>query len=137
MQHDFASSEMRTDVTAHPEVPRSISDFNGREVVIVGDPEGYADFNHRQGDNSYGFQGDCGLVSCQDVLLQYGIDVQEEDIVNFAVQQGLCETGSSADMNGGTSSEQRAEILNDYGIPAHVEGNGTLEGLADHIEQGC
>lgn len=32
--------------------------------------------------------------------------------------------------------EQQAQILNDYGVPAHTESSGSLESLATHIEQG-
>ena len=49
---------------------------DGREVIVIGDPQGDARFNHLQGDNNEGFLGTCGCVSCEDVLGQFGVTVR-------------------------------------------------------------
>jgi len=110
---------------------------DGRQSVTIGDVAGYADYNHQQGDNPFGFQQDCGLVSCQDVLNQFGVPVTEADVVGHAIRNGQCELdpGSPAD-SGGSSPEDQARILSDYGVPAHVESGESLEDLAGHVEEG-
>jgi uncharacterized protein YvpB len=110
---------------------------DGEPSVTIGDVQGYADFNHQQGDNAYGFQEDCGLVSCQDVLNQFGIPVTETDVVGHAIQNGECDVqpGDAAD-SGGTSTESQAQLLTDYGVPAHAESGQSLEQLAQQVEQG-
>ncbi len=66
---------------------------DGRETLIIGDTQKFADFNHRQGDNPYGFLGTCGLVSCEDVLKQFGLDTTETSIIEYAIENGLCSIG--------------------------------------------
>src|SRR6266704_93767 len=138
MAHDFTSADLGPEIAMNQaEVPQQIEYINGQEVLVIGDPAGYAEFNHQQGDNPYGYAEDCGLVSCQDVLNQFGVQVSETDVVSFASQHGLCDIAEAdPSQNGGTTMEQQAQILNDYGVPAHSESSGTLESLAAHIEQG-
>lgn len=136
MTYDFTSTDLGPEIPISPEVPRHLDDMGGHEVLVIGDPEGYADFNHLQGDNPYGYKGTCGLVSCQDVLGQFGVDVTETDVVGYAIENGLCNSEGNEGDRGGTSVLQQAEILNDYGVPAHAETNGTLESLAANVEQG-
>ena len=101
------------------DVPTQLDVFpDGEPSLTIGDVQGYAAFNHQQGDNPYGFQEDCGLVSCQDVLNQFGVPVNESDVVGHAIQNGECdvEQGDPAD-SGGTSTDEQAQILTDYGVP--------------------
>jgi hypothetical protein len=110
---------------------------DGREVLIIGDPDGYADFNHQQGDNDLGFQQDCGLCSSQDVLNQFGIDVTENDVVHHAVENGECDVNpTDAANSGGTTADWQANLLSDYGVPAHVENGGSIDDLANNITDG-
>lgn len=110
---------------------------DGRESHISGDPEGMKKHNHLQGQNDLGYQGTCGLVSCEDVLNQHGKNVSENDIVSYADQNNLCENeGSDVAKLGGTSPGDQAKILSDHGVPAHVETGKTLDDLAANIEQG-
>ncbi len=126
-----AAPDADVDVPQHLEVLP-----DGREGLVSGDVEGLADLNHQQGDNPYGFQGTCGLCSCEHILNQFGIDVTEADVVEHAVANGECYVSDDPTQSGGTSVENQAQILNDYGIPAHVEQAGSLEDLAADIEQG-
>jgi hypothetical protein len=110
---------------------------DGSQSVTIGDVGGYRDFNHQQGDNPYGIQQDCGLVSCQDVLNQFGVPVAEADVVGHAVNGGECQYDASSPADsGGSSPDDQARILSDYGIPAHVESGESLEDLAGHVEEG-
>lgn len=110
---------------------------DGREIVVIGDPEGDKAFTHLQGDNSLGFQGTCGLCSCENILRSFGLDVSETSVVIFASELGLCETESPDRAHcGGTSPMQIAEILTRHGISADWHPFGSLEDLAGNIEQG-
>jgi uncharacterized protein YvpB len=110
---------------------------DGQPSVMYGDVSQYADFNHLQGDNPYGFSNDCGLVSCQDVLNQFGIPVNESDVVTHAVNNGECTVDPNSAFNsGGTTVGDQAQILTDYGVPAHAETGQSAEDLAADVEQG-
>lgn len=92
---------------------------DGQEVVVTGDPRGDIRFLHLQGDNSFGFQEDCGLCSVQDILDQFGNPVTENDVVQFAVQNGLCDTSEgdpSAD--GGATTDMQVQLLEAGGVHA-------------------
>lgn len=106
------------------------------EVLVIGDVTGCRELNHRQGDNPFGFQGTCGLVSCEDVLRQFGVDVNEAEVVRHALSRGLCAVSENPAQCGGTSEAWQAQILSDAGIPAHVESNGSLSDLAQWISDG-
>ncbi len=120
------------------DVPR-ITDLlpDGREIVAVGDVERCRDFCHLQGDNDLGFKGTCGLCSTTDVLNQFRVEVTENDVVHYARDHGLCSVdGHDASMKGGTYDWQQAQLLTDYGVPAHNESGDNLYDLADYISEG-
>lgn len=109
---------------------------SGREVLVVGDVQRCRDLNHRQGDNPYGFQGTCGLVSCEDVLRQFGIEVTEADVVRHAASAGLCTVTENPRESGGTTEYSQARILTDAGLPAHAEFGRSLSDLAQWVVEG-
>ncbi|HTW08782.1 MAG TPA: C39 family peptidase [Acidimicrobiales bacterium] len=111
---------------------------DGQESLVFGDVNQFADLNHQQGENIYGYQEDCGLVSVQDVLGQFGQSLTESDVVEHAITHGECVTDASGGPanDGGTSPQSQAQVLNDYGVPAHVETGESLEDLASQVEQG-
>jgi len=110
---------------------------DGRDVVVYGSPDGYADFNHQQGDNDLGFKEDCGLCSSQDVLNQFGVQVDENDIVHHAVDNNECYTNpNDASQSGQTTADWQAQVMSDYGVPAHVENGGSLDDLAQNVQDG-
>jgi hypothetical protein len=108
---------------------------DGTETVVIGDVQCLADHTHLQGDNVFGFEGTCGLCSCQDVLGQFGLNVSENDMVLHAVENAQCLVSDNPLEAGGTSAQTQAELLSDYGIPAHVDYAGSLEDLAAGVEQ--
>jgi len=133
---DDASADMNIG-----EVPQEVVVIDGQDYVVTGDVAGTAADSHLQGDNEFGYQGDCGLVSSENILDSFGIDVSENDVVKFAIDNNLCDTGTGTgsddpSMLGGTSVEGQAEVLTDMGVPAHGETGGTLEDLAANIENG-
>ena len=124
--------------TAQADVPVQYDTLpDGTPSVMYGDVTGYAEYNHQQGDNPYGFQEDCGLVSSADVLNQFGIPATESDVVEHAAANGECDIDySDLSNSGGTSLADQAKILGDYGVPSHAETGQSLEGLASQVEQG-
>jgi hypothetical protein len=129
---DLMTAALGTDVPVHLD---TLPD--GQPSVTYGDVTRYADFNHQQGDNPYGFNEDCGLVSCQDVLNQFGVPVSETDVVTHAINGGECQIDPNSAFNsGGTSPSDQAQILTDYGVPAHAEMGQSTEDLAANVEQG-
>jgi hypothetical protein len=120
---------------AVPVQPDELPD--GRPSLMVGDVPGDAAFNHRQGDNPEHWAGDCGLVSVQDVLQQFGLHLTEADVVAHALAHAECQANpAAADQSGGTRPSQDAQILADYGIPARVLSGLTMTQLAEQVEQG-
>jgi hypothetical protein len=128
------SHEMDADADA-PARLKSLPD--GRRSLMLGDVPGYAAFNHQQGDNPEHFRSDCGLVSVQDVLRQFGAQVNESDVVTHALQRGECSVDPAAPgQSGGTLPSQDARILTEYGVPSQVESGQTLAQLATQVEHG-
>jgi hypothetical protein len=130
--HDMMTAALASDVPAQLD---TLPD--GQPSVMYGDVKQYADFNHKQGDNLYGFNEDCGLVSCQDVLNQFGVPVSETDVVTHAITNNECNMDvNSAFNSGGTTPGDQAQILNDFGVPAHAETGQSAEDLASNLEHG-
>jgi hypothetical protein len=120
------------------DVPTRLASLpDGRPSLEIGDVPGLASFNHRQGDNPQHLQADCGLVSVEDVLRQFGTQVSEGDVVTHALQRGECTVvPEAAGQSGGTAPSQDARILMDYGVPSRVESGQTLAHLATQVEHG-
>lgn len=107
---------------------------DGRDSITIGDPEGYAEFNHKQGDNTLDYGGTCAIVSSENVLRRYGKDVSEDTLVQNAASQGDCRTNrSDPSLNGGMGPDGVAKILSEHGVNAHIERRQTVEDLALHI----
>jgi hypothetical protein len=120
-----------TDVPTHLEqLP------DGREALVSGDPERCKQFNHHQGDNSLNYPSDCGLVSCEDILQQFGVEVSEDDVVRHASDNWECSTQGDPKFLGETTIEQQRQVLADYGVFAQVETVESLENLASFVEHG-
>lgn len=114
---------------------------DGREAIVFGDPEGCKEFNHKQGDNDLGYRGTCGLVSCEDILNQFGKNVTENEIVHHARDNDLCTNNRflewlAPELCGGTTPENQAHVLKDYGVPARVKDGASIDDLARFVEDG-
>lgn len=110
---------------------------DGRDTLIYGDASDATDFISRQGDNPQGFKGTCGLVSCTNVLREFGVEVSEADVVRHALVNLECNVDvQDADASGGTTPDTQARLLGEFGVPASVERHGSLESLAAEVEAG-
>lgn len=95
------------------------------------------------GEGVEGFEGTCGLVSCENVLRMAGVNITEAEIVEYArthranmfTNRHLCTTNSESDRNGGTSWQDRQIILRHYGIETDHR-NVNAEQLAECVESG-
>lgn len=75
--------------------------------------------DYRQG-KAAGYKGTCGLCSCENILRLAGVDVSEQDIVEFAIKNGLCTDKSCEEENGGTNYLDRKEILDAFGVASSL-----------------
>lgn len=134
---DVAVDRAELDPVAMVDVPAILDVLpDGRETMVIGDVAGTAEFNHQQGDNAAGFLGTCGIVACEGVLRQFGVDATETTLVSHAIENDQCSVTSDPEKSGGTTPETRVEILDDYGIAAHTESGQTLGDLAADVERG-
>jgi hypothetical protein len=109
---------------------------DGKMANVYGNPELKKELNHPQGQNDLGYKGTCGLVSCEQVMNQHGQNTNENEVVKSAASKGLCTTDSTPGNNGGTTSQERTQILNEANIPAHTESGQNLDGLNKHLKDG-
>ena len=110
---------------------------DGRASLVIGDVQRYATLNHRQGDNPEHDFGDCGIVSCADVLNQFGIHLTEADLVAHATRcRELHVVAGHPEESGWTLPAEQVAILSDYGIAAHWAGELSAEELADAVQDG-
>ena len=94
--------------------------------------------------NEYG--GTCGLCTCANMLRLAGVNYDEKAMVDYAVANGLCRTGSTYGANGGTSPASRCKILNHFGLKSSlidVEANSsgkvtqkTMDDIANYVSDG-
>lgn len=140
-QDNASDSDGTTNVvsieSASPHYAKTVQLSNGTQVVQLGDVDASKAYFHKQGQNDYGYQGTCGLVSVGDVINQFGNPVSENDVVHYAVDHKLCTVvaGKPA-ASGGTTMVDQSKILTGMGTPAHIEVGDSLEGLGRELEEG-
>lgn len=128
-------------------------DPNGNKIISYGQSavwQKYLDYS--QGDNSYKFLSDCGLVACENVLIQEGVlpekinynpsfnistftykqynDSDESIVVNYAVKNKLCEVISNDPTDsGGTYPSWQINILAGFGVSAKEMDPSKFQGI--------
>jgi hypothetical protein len=126
---------LRDAVSAAPAELGELHD--GRASLVIGNVRRYAALNHCQGDNPEHDNGDCGVVSCADVLNQFGICLTEADVVAHATRcRELHVVPGHPDESGWTLPADQVAILSDYGIAAHWAGERSVEQLPDAVQGG-
>jgi hypothetical protein len=140
-QADTTDSNGATNVvpveSASPHYAKTVQLADGKQVVQLGDVDAGKAYFHKQGQNDYGYQGTCGLVSVGDVINQFGNPVTENDVVHYAVDHKLCNVvAGQPTASGGTTMVDQSKILTGMGTPAHIELGDTLEGLGRDLEEG-
>lgn len=89
-------------------------------------------------DNKYGAYGTCGLNSISNVCTIAGLDVPEYDVVEYAMENDLCEKVGPSALGGGVWANQTIKILEHYGIESHCELSevATPDRVAELVEGG-
>ncbi|MCD7884175.1 MAG: hypothetical protein LUI87_10815 [Lachnospiraceae bacterium] len=92
------------------------------EVVIGGVPELWAEtMDSYQGDNEYGIRQCCGLVSTSNLFQMAGMDLTEDDVVEYALGNNRCIIDwFDWSESGGTEKEDVEAILESHGIEAET-----------------
>jgi hypothetical protein len=109
---------------------------DGHEAIVIGDVVADRALWHPQGENSFGFKGTCGLVACEEMLREVGVEVTEDTVVEHAIDHGQCSVTLSPLTSGGTTAQSQVALLGDFGVPAHIERLGSLEEVAQALEHG-
>ena len=107
------------------------------EAIVTCDPFSVAHvLDSKQGDNVFGYQSNCGLVSISNVLQLSGINATENDVTGLAISNNLCDNNPFKPVSecGGTYDENIIDILNIYGIESHSyrpdEKGGSYDDIA-------
>ncbi|MCC8098214.1 MAG: hypothetical protein LIO44_06660 [Eubacterium sp.] len=132
-----------SDILIETEIRTDIPGYEGQEILVTGNPLETAEhLDSSQGDNSYNALGDCALTSCANFLTMCGIESTEEEIVGYAVENGLCDYGPylAPESLGGADDNEIITILEDHNVGVDVyypnEAGGSVEGLAEALEDG-
>ena len=129
----FKSGEL----APNSEVPKHIEQLSdGSDIAVIGDGEGFSGYLHQQGQNAQEFEGDCGLVSVEQIVRYTGEETDETTVVQRAIDNGLCAITDNPESSGGTTVQDQVRMLESFGIPAHADIDITLEGLAKKVEAG-
>lgn len=119
------------------------TDVLGEDVAIVtGNPfENAERLDFSQGDNSYNAGGCCGLVSSSNFLNLCGLETTEEEVVEYAMENGLCANGffMPSESVGGTGDFEIETIIESYGILVtayDTYDGGSIEDIANAIDEG-
>lgn len=100
------------------------------------------ELNEPQGNNSLGWNSDCGLASSSQVLHEAGVTkdgnpVTENDVVLMANQYNLADASHAQPSdNGGSSPDSRAELFEKYGVDAPPSRGMNIDDLAKVVEDG-
>lgn len=128
------------------EIAPTISGYETNEIpgietaIVFGNPlELGNQLDYIQGfDNEYGASGTCGLTSISNICKIHGMDVQEPEVVEYAMENDLCDKVEPGVLGGGITTIQAIKILEHYGIASHCEmaDVATPERIAEAIEGG-
>jgi hypothetical protein len=122
-------------VICAPVSSRTLPD--GQTALVIGNVDGYAAFNHLQGDNPEHDGGDCGVMCCAEVLNQFGLLLSEAAVVAHATRcRELHVVPGHPEESGWTLPAEQVAILADYGVPAHWAAGQSAEQLADAVQRG-
>lgn len=87
------------------------------------------------------YRGTCGIVSCVNILRLAGrSSTTEEEVLRYALEnsskkRSLCINHGSPPSNGGTSPQNRKDILSAFGIESELIP-ASIESIAKHVEEG-
>lgn len=140
---DMFFSDVDEDVEEKSLEPQLMNVEDLGEVLVGGNPfEVGEQLNDCQGDNELGFRCCCGLTTVSNILKMAGVEVDENEVVKYAAENGLCRFTpwtNPADC-GGTTRLDRSELLSRFGLENSIfrdmNGNASLEAVAGYVEEG-
>ena len=84
-------------------------------MVVYGDPLDWSsELNYNQGQNTQDYDNDCGIVSVQNLLIQNGMYLTEQEVLDIAIANNRC----GAD--GVTTNLDQRNLLQDFGYSANT-----------------
>lgn len=93
--------------------------------------------NCEQGKAVPGIEGDCGLVSCENVARLSGKSITEADVVKVAIENELCLYGlEDPGSNGATGLAEIAMVLDLIGITPALCTYENMDEVATEVESG-
>lgn len=140
-----------------PQKPRNLSRtrygfqdiiFNGQKMNVYNNPiETNKSFIKKQGNSKYLMEGTCGLCQSANILTMAGITTTEDDIISIALHSSdnvlecMDIFNKNPDNRGGTTVNNRKEILESQGIPItnlpiNSDRNFTVRQLASAVSSG-
>lgn len=109
--------------------------IDGQDVLVYGAPKQYQ-LDYYQGDKNTFYQGDCTLATISNIITLSGGNITEEQVVDYAIANGLCNTVGSATERGGTNETQQLALLDHYGFPSTYSPDWDPELLAEQVKAG-
>lgn len=107
--------------------------IGGQDANVYDHPTQLANTLHSsQGNNSYNMEGTCSLVSTANMLTISGRQMSEQEVVDYARENGLCSRTGGTD----TRFNNLQRVWNHYGQPSTISFNGSPEQLASIVESG-
>lgn len=122
--------------------------FNGKKMNVYDDPIGTGSLLIKeQGNSQYPMAGTCGLCQSANILTMAGIPTSEDDIISIALHSSddvlACMElfNKDPDDRGGTTVQNRQEILETQGVPItnlpiNFNRNYTVRQLANAVASG-
>ena len=117
---------------------------DGKGNLIYDSPVEMAQYLYASQGSAYkNFQGTCGLCSVANILRLSGVNIGEKEVIDYASKDGifshLCIVNPfSAKRSGGTTPEQRKQILDYFGISSSTwsvkkdkDGMASIETIKD------
>lgn len=131
----------------------NVKGFEGQEVLVTGSPFEVADsLDSCEGDNIWGIEGDCGVISCANCLTLAGVDLHGEHAENILAALAVAEggflelSGATEELEWGVNEWVGANFLMEYGmlVAYGVESTiyspeiagGSIQDVAKAIEDG-
>ena len=109
---------------------------NGVDVLVYGYPGSYQ-LNYNQGNAVPGYEGTCGETSVANVTMLGDRPVSEKEVVQRAIEKGLCDTVSdSPGSRGGSSSRDQKQLLKEFGFASKVSSGFDAQAVARDIKAG-
>ena len=122
--------------------------FNGKEMCVYDDPIGtHSLLIKEQGNSNYRMCGTCGLCQSANIMTMAGVPTTENDIISIALHSsdGVLHSmelfEEDPDERGGTTVNNRKEILESQGIPItnhpiNIDRARTVRQLASAVASG-